>query len=48
MFQPHRRRGLLENPVIAQRIGEAALDFAGRQTQALDAAMSLIEPLLPA
>jgi 3-deoxy-D-manno-octulosonic-acid transferase len=41
-------RGLLENPVIARRIGEAAQDFAGRQALALDAAMALIEPLLPA
>lgn len=40
-------RGLLDNPVIARRIGEAALDFAGRQTQALESAMALIEPLLP-
>src|SRR5206468_1446571 len=41
-------RGLLDNPLIAKRIGEAAQDFAGRQAQALDAAMALIEPLLPA
>jgi 3-deoxy-D-manno-octulosonic-acid transferase len=41
-------RGLLQNPVIAQRLGEAAQDFAGRQAEALDAAMALIEPLLPA
>ena len=41
-------RGLLENPVIASRIGEAAQDFAGRQAQALDDAMALILPLLPA
>jgi 3-deoxy-D-manno-octulosonic-acid transferase len=40
--------GLLANPVIARRIGEAALDFAGRQGAALTAAMALIEPLLPA
>ena len=41
-------RGLLQNPAIARRIGEAAQDFAGRQAAALDAAMTLIEPLLPA
>jgi 3-deoxy-D-manno-octulosonic-acid transferase len=40
--------GLLANPVIAHRIGEAALDFAARQGEALSAAMALIEPLLPA
>ena len=40
--------GLLANPVIARRIGEAALDYAGRQGAALSAAMALIEPLLPA
>ena len=41
-------RGLLANPTIARRIGEAALDFAGHQGAALTAAMALIEPLLPA
>lgn len=41
-------RGLLQNPTIARRIGLAAQDFAGRQSQALEAAMALIEPLLPA
>jgi len=40
--------GLLANPVIARRIGEAAADYAGRQGAALTAAMALIEPLLPA
>jgi 3-deoxy-D-manno-octulosonic-acid transferase len=40
--------GLLANPTIARRIGEAAQDFAGRQGAALTAAMALIEPLLPA
>lgn len=40
--------GLLANPVITRRIGEAALDYAGRQGAALTAAMALIEPLLPA
>ncbi len=40
--------GLLANPVIARRIGEAAQDFAGRQGAALTAAMALIEPMLPA
>jgi 3-deoxy-D-manno-octulosonic-acid transferase len=41
-------RGLLANPTIARRIGQAAQGFAGRQAEALDAAMALIEPLLPA
>ena len=39
--------GLLANPAIAQRIGAAAADFAGRQGAALNTAMSLIGPLLP-
>jgi 3-deoxy-D-manno-octulosonic-acid transferase len=41
-------RGLLANPVIARRIGEAAAAYAGRQGAALEAALALIEPLLPA
>jgi 3-deoxy-D-manno-octulosonic-acid transferase len=41
-------RGLLANPVIARRIGEAASDYAGRQGAAFEAALALIEPLLPA
>jgi 3-deoxy-D-manno-octulosonic-acid transferase len=41
-------RGLLQNPAIARRMGEAAQDFAGRQIAELDAALALIEPLLPA
>jgi len=41
-------QGLLANPVIARRIGEAAADYAARQGAALDAALALIEPLLPA
>ncbi|MBS0359893.1 MAG: 3-deoxy-D-manno-octulosonic acid transferase [Proteobacteria bacterium] len=41
-------RGLLANPEIARRVGEAAEAFAGRQGAALAAAMTLIEPLLPA
>jgi 3-deoxy-D-manno-octulosonic-acid transferase len=40
--------GLLANPTIARRIGEAAADYAERQGAALSAAMALIEPLLPA
>lgn len=39
--------GLLANPMIARRIGEAALAYANRQGAALDAAMILLEPLLP-
>jgi 3-deoxy-D-manno-octulosonic-acid transferase len=41
-------RGLLANPAIARRIGEAAAAYAGRQGAALEAALALIEPLLPA
>lgn len=41
-------RGLLANPAIARRMGEAALAYAGRQGEALDQALMLIEPLLPA
>jgi 3-deoxy-D-manno-octulosonic-acid transferase len=41
-------RGLLANPPIARRIGEAAGAYAGRQGAALDRALALIEPLLPA
>lgn len=41
-------RGLLRNPAIARRIGEAAQDLATREAKALEAALALIEPLLPA
>ena len=41
-------RGLLDNPVIARRIGEAALAYAGRQGAALTSAVALLDPLLPA
>ena len=41
-------RGLLDNPLIARRMGEAALSYAERQGQALDAALAALEPLLPA
>lgn len=41
-------RGLLDNPVIARRIGEAALAFAESQGQAMDAALAALDPLLPA
>jgi 3-deoxy-D-manno-octulosonic-acid transferase len=40
--------GLLANPAIARRIGEAAAEYAARQGAALTAAMALIEPLLAA
>ena len=40
-------RGLLQTPVIARRIGEAAAAYAGRQGEPLRAAMALIAPLLP-
>jgi 3-deoxy-D-manno-octulosonic-acid transferase len=38
--------GLLANPQIARRIGEAALDYAGRQSAALDEVLPLIEALV--
>jgi 3-deoxy-D-manno-octulosonic-acid transferase len=41
-------RGLLDNPMIARRMGEAALAYARRQGKALDRAMAQLEPLLPA
>jgi len=41
-------RGLLASPGIAQRIGEAGRAFAGRQGAALDRALDLLAPLLPA
>jgi hypothetical protein len=34
--------------MIARRMGEAALAFAGRQGAALDQALGLLSPLLPA
>ena len=40
--------GLLANPAIARRIGEAAQSFADRQGAALDEALVLLDPLLPA
>jgi 3-deoxy-D-manno-octulosonic-acid transferase len=39
-------RGLLDNPVIARRVGEAALAYANRQGAALDQALTLLDPLL--
>ncbi len=42
-------RGLFGNPAIARRIGEAALAYAERRgAAALDAALALLDPLLPA
>lgn len=41
-------RGLITYPMIARRTGEAALAYANRQGAALEAAMALLEPLLPA
>ena len=40
-------RGLLDNPAIARRMGEAALSFAARQGAALDQALAQLDPLLP-
>ena len=41
-------RGLLTEPLIARRMGEAALTYAERQGAALDEALTLLKPLLPA
>jgi 3-deoxy-D-manno-octulosonic-acid transferase len=41
-------KGLLDHPMIARRIGEAALTYAERQGAALDAALADLAPLLPA
>ena len=41
-------RGLLRTSAIARRLGDAAQGFAARQAAELDAAMALIDPLLPA
>ena len=41
-------RGLLNEPLIAPRIGRAALAYAERQGAALDEALALLKPLLPA
>jgi 3-deoxy-D-manno-octulosonic-acid transferase len=41
-------KGLLEQPMIARRIGEAGLSYAERQGAALAAALAELEPLLPA
>lgn len=43
----HIRR-LLADPAAARRMGEAALTYAERQGEALDAALVRLEPLLPA
>lgn len=40
-------RGLLTQPLIARRIGQAALTYAERQGAALDEALALLTPLLP-
>jgi hypothetical protein len=41
-------KGLLDYPIVARRVGETALAYSQRQGAALDAAMALLEPLLPA
>lgn len=41
-------KGLNDYPDIGRRMGEAALAYAQRQGGALDQAMALLEPLLPA
>lgn len=40
--------GLLDNPAIARRMGEAALAHAAQYGAALDEALALLAPLLPA
>ncbi|MBL8555529.1 MAG: 3-deoxy-D-manno-octulosonic acid transferase [Phenylobacterium sp.] len=41
-------RGLLDNPAIVRRMGEAALAYAGRQNAAvMQRALTLLDPLLP-
>lgn len=41
-------RGLLTQPLIARRIGEAGLTYAEGQGEAFDRALALLAPLLPA
>ena len=41
-------RGLLDNPAIVRRMGEAARAYADRREAALDEAFHLLTPLLPA
>ena len=41
-------RGLLDNPAIVRRMGDAALSYANRHSAALDAALDHLEPLMPA
>jgi 3-deoxy-D-manno-octulosonic-acid transferase len=41
-------RGLLDSPELARRLGKAAALYAERQGAAMEAALTLIEPLLPA
>lgn len=40
-------RGLLDNPMIARRMGEAGLAYAQRQQGALEEALARLAPLLP-
>jgi len=40
-------RGLLDNPAIARRMGEAARAHAGQYGAALEAALTQLAPLLP-
>jgi 3-deoxy-D-manno-octulosonic-acid transferase len=40
-------RGLLDHPMIARRMGEAAVAYANRQGAALAQAIRLLEPILP-
>ena len=41
-------KGLLDHPIIARRMGDAALTYVQRQGAALDETLSLLSPLLPA
>ncbi len=41
-------KGLLDYPMVARRMGEAALTYVQRQGAALDQTLNLLSPLLPA
>ena len=41
-------KGLLDHPMVARRMGEAALTYVQRQGAALDQTLTLLSPLLPA
>lgn len=45
---PRHLKGLITYNIVRRQISDAALDYAARQGAALDAAMALLEPRLPA